>query len=93
MEAGCGYFGQQAQRGFCAEGRTELSVNMPTVQAPELTAGHWIGFPQRQRAGSAANVNGVLAGTPAPTSPAVPSTRGEVGNVRHRHPRPRSPRT
>ena len=39
-----GYFVAGKLAGFALEGRTELSVNLPAVLAPQLTAGHRIGY-------------------------------------------------
>ena len=68
-----GYFVAGKLAGFSLEGRTELSVNLPAVLAPQLQAGHRIGFLH-------VNVPGVLAERErrarrrrAPTSPASTS--------------------
>ncbi|WP_395690998.1 phosphoglycerate dehydrogenase [Nocardioides sp.] len=76
-----GYFVAGKLAGFVLEGRTELSVNLPTVQAPELRAGHRIGYLHASVPGVLASVNGVLADAGANITGQYLSTRGELGYV------------
>ncbi|MGY2701726.1 phosphoglycerate dehydrogenase [Nocardioides sp. HB32] len=76
-----GYFVAGKLGGFALEGRTELSVNIPAVQAPQLTAGHRIGFLHVNVPGVLASVNGVLADAGANVTGQYLSTRGEQGYV------------
>ena len=66
---------------FAHEGRTELSVNLPTVQAPELEAGHRIGFLHDNVPGVLASVNDLLADANANVTGQYLSTRGQQGYV------------
>jgi D-3-phosphoglycerate dehydrogenase len=76
-----GYFvsGKLAQ--FARAGRTELSVNLPAVQAPELHAGHRIGYLHHSVPGVLAAVNRVLADANANVTGQYLSTKGEQGYV------------
>jgi D-3-phosphoglycerate dehydrogenase len=76
-----GYFVAGKLGAFACEGRTELSVNVPAVQAPELYAGHRIGFLHHNTPGVLAGVNGVLADANANVTGQFLSTRGEQGYV------------
>ncbi|WP_395659516.1 phosphoglycerate dehydrogenase [Nocardioides sp.] len=76
-----GFFVANKLGGFALEGRTELSVNLPTVQAPELVAGHRIGFLHANVPGVLASVNGVLADSGANVTGQYLSTRAELGYV------------
>jgi D-3-phosphoglycerate dehydrogenase len=76
-----GYFVSGKLAGFSLEGRTELSVNVPAVQAPQLQAGHRIGFLHHNVPGVLAGVNGVLADANANVTGQYLSTRGEQGYV------------
>jgi D-3-phosphoglycerate dehydrogenase len=76
-----GYFVAGKLAGFSQEGRTELSVNVPAVQAPELLAGHRVGFLHVNVPGVLASVNGVLADSGANVTGQYLSTRGEQGYV------------
>jgi D-3-phosphoglycerate dehydrogenase len=76
-----GYFVAGKLAGFALEGRTELSVNVPAVQAPQLVAGHRIGFLHVNVPGVLASVNGVLADAGANVTGQYLSTRGEQGYV------------
>ncbi|GAA1165491.1 phosphoglycerate dehydrogenase [Nocardioides aquiterrae] len=76
-----GYFVAGKLAGFALEGRTELSVNLPVVQAPQLVAGHRIGFLHVNLPGVLASVNGVLADAGANVTGQYLSTRGERGYV------------
>ena len=76
-----GYFVAGKLGGFALEGRTELSVNLPAVQAPELAAGHRIGLLHVNVPGVLASVNGVLADAGANVTGQYLSTRAEQGYV------------
>jgi D-3-phosphoglycerate dehydrogenase len=76
-----GYFVAGKLAGFSLEGRTELSVNLPAVQAPALAAGHRVGLLHHNVPGVLAGVNGVLADAGANVSGQYLSTRGELGYV------------
>ena len=76
-----GYFVAGKLAGFALEGRTELSVNLPAVLAPQLQAGHRIGFLHVNVPGVLAGVNGVLADAGANVTGQFLSTRGEQGYV------------
>jgi D-3-phosphoglycerate dehydrogenase / 2-oxoglutarate reductase len=76
-----GHFVAGKLAAFTGEGRTELSVNLPTVQAPELYAGYRIGFLHHNVPGELAGVNSVLADANANVSGQYLSTRGEQGYV------------
>jgi D-3-phosphoglycerate dehydrogenase / 2-oxoglutarate reductase len=76
-----GYFVSGKLGGFAYEGRTELSVNLPAVQAPALQVGHRIGFLHVNVPGVLASVNGVLADAGANVTGQYLSTRGEQGYV------------
>jgi D-3-phosphoglycerate dehydrogenase / 2-oxoglutarate reductase len=76
-----GYFVAGKLAGFSQQGRTELSVNLPAVQAPELHAGHRIGLLHINVPGVLAGVNGVLADAGANVTGQYLSTRAEQGYV------------
>ena len=76
-----GYFVAGKLAGFSLEGRTELSVNVPAVLAPQLQAGHRIGFLHVNVPGVLAGVNGILADSGANVTGQYLSTRGEQGYV------------
>ena len=76
-----GYFVAGKLAGYSLEGRTELSVNVPAVQAPALEAGHRIGYLHINVPGVLAGVNGVLADAGANITGQYLSTRGEQGYV------------
>jgi D-3-phosphoglycerate dehydrogenase len=76
-----GYFVAGKLAGFALEGRTELSVDLPAVQAPQLQAGHRIGYLHINVPGVLASVNGVLADAGANVTGQYLSTRGEQGYV------------
>ncbi len=76
-----GYFVAGKLAGFSLEGRTELSVNVPAVLAPQLQAGHRIGFLHVNVPGVLASVNGILADSGANVTGQYLSTRGEQGYV------------
>ena len=66
---------------FALEGRTELSVDLPAVQAPALAAGMRIGFLHVNVPGVLADVNRLLAEQGANVSGQYLATRGEQGYV------------
>ncbi|HEY0889385.1 MAG TPA: phosphoglycerate dehydrogenase [Nocardioides sp.] len=76
-----GYFVSAKLAAFARQGRTELSVNLPTVQAPELEAGHRIGFLHDNVPGVLASVNDLLADANANVTGQYLSTRGQQGYV------------
>ncbi|MET0432754.1 MAG: phosphoglycerate dehydrogenase [Cellulomonas sp.] len=76
-----GFFVAGKLAGYSLEGRTELSVNLPAVLAPQLHAGHRIGFLHVNVPGVLAGVNGVLADAGANVTGQYLSTRGEQGYV------------
>ncbi len=76
-----GYFVSGKLAAFARQGRTELSVNLPTVQAPELEAGHRIGFLHDNVPGVLASVNDLLADANANVTGQYLSTRGQQGYV------------
>jgi D-3-phosphoglycerate dehydrogenase / 2-oxoglutarate reductase len=76
-----GYFVAGKLAGFSQEGRTELSVNLPAVQAPQLQAGHRIGFLHVNVPGVLADVNRILAESGDNITAQYLSTRGEQGYV------------
>jgi len=76
-----GYFVAAKLAGFARQGRTELSVNLPTVQAPELVDGHRIGFLHDNVPGVLASVNDLLADANANVTGQYLSTRGQQGYV------------
>ncbi len=76
-----GFFVANKLAGFSLEGRTELSVNVPAVQAPQLQAGHRIGYLHVNVPGVLASVNGVLADAGANVTGQYLATRGEQGYV------------
>lgn len=76
-----GYFVSAKLAAFAHEGRSELSVNLPTVQAPELEAGHRIGFLHDNVPGVLASVNDLLADANANVTGQYLSTRGQQGYV------------
>jgi D-3-phosphoglycerate dehydrogenase len=76
-----GYFVAGKLANYSLQGRTELSVNVPAVQAPALQAGHRIGYLHVNVPGVLAGVNGVLADAGANITGQYLSTRGEQGYV------------
>jgi D-3-phosphoglycerate dehydrogenase len=76
-----GYFVAGKLAGYALQGRTELSVNLPAIQAPALEAGHRIGYLHVNVPGVLAGVNGVLADAGANITGQFLSTRGEQGYV------------
>ena len=76
-----GYFVAGKFVGFALEGRTELSVNLPPVQAPQLQSGHRIGYLHHNVPGVLASINNVLADSGDNITAQYLSTRGEQGYV------------
>ena len=76
-----GHFVSGKLAAFTRQGRTELSVNLPTVQAPELEVGHRIGFLHDNVPGVLARVNDLLADANANITGQYLSTRGQQGYV------------
>jgi D-3-phosphoglycerate dehydrogenase len=76
-----GYFVAGKLAGFALEGRTELSVNLPAVQAPALASGHRVGLLHHNVPGVLARINGVLADAGDNVTAQYLSTRGELGYV------------
>ncbi|MBB3042095.1 phosphoglycerate dehydrogenase [Nocardioides soli] len=76
-----GYFVAGKLAGFAQEGRTELSVNLPAVQAPQLQVGHRVGYLHVNVPGVLAHVNRILAEGGDNINAQYLSTRGEQGYV------------
>ncbi len=76
-----GWFVAGKLAGFAQEGRTELSVNVPAVLAPQLTTGSRIGFLHVNVPGVLAELNQRLAEQGANVSGQYLATRGEQGYV------------
>jgi D-3-phosphoglycerate dehydrogenase len=76
-----GYFVAGKLAGFALEGRTELSVNLPAVQAPALGGGHRLGLLHHNVPGVLASINRVLADAGDNVTAQYLSTRGDLGYV------------
>ena len=76
-----GWFVAGKLAGFALEGRTELSVNVPAVLAPQLTAGSRVGFLHVNVPGVLAELNQRLAEQGANVSGQYLATHGEQGYV------------
>jgi D-3-phosphoglycerate dehydrogenase len=76
-----GWFVAGKLAGFVHEGRTELSVDLPAVQAPALTAGARLGFLHVNVPGVLAEVNALLAEQGVNVTAQYLATRGEQGYV------------
>jgi len=76
-----GWFVSGKLIGFALEGRTELSVNLPSVQAPQLQAGHRIGYLHVNVPGVLAGINQTLFEGGDNITAQYLSTRGEQGYV------------
>ncbi|WP_232680619.1 phosphoglycerate dehydrogenase [Nocardioides sp. R-C-SC26] len=76
-----GWFVAGKLAGFALEGRTELSVNLPAVQAPQLTVGARIGYLHVNVPGVLAEVNQRLADLGVNVSAQYLATRAEQGYV------------
>jgi D-3-phosphoglycerate dehydrogenase len=60
-QAEIGWFVAEKLAGFALEGSTALSVNLPAVLAPPLTAGHRLGFLHHNVPGVMAKLNALFA--------------------------------
>jgi D-3-phosphoglycerate dehydrogenase / 2-oxoglutarate reductase len=76
-----GWFVAGKLAGFALEGRTELSVNVPAVLAPQLTTGSRVGFLHVNVPGVLAELNQRLAEQGANVSGQYLATHGEQGYV------------
>jgi D-3-phosphoglycerate dehydrogenase len=76
-----GWFVAGKLAGFVLEGRTELSVDLPAVLAPQLTSGSRIGFLHVNVPGVLAELNARLAEQGVNVTGQYLATRGEQGYV------------
>jgi len=76
-----GWFVAGKLAGFALEGRTELSVNLPAVQAPQLSVGSRIGYLHVNVPGVLADLNAQLAEQGVNVSAQYLATHGEQGYV------------
>lgn len=76
-----GWFVAGKLAGFALEGRTELSVNLPTVQAPALVDGTRIGYLHVNVPGVLAEVNNLFAESGVNIAAQYLATSGEQGYV------------
>ena len=76
-----GWFVAGKLASYALEGSTALSVNLPAVAAPPLTAGHRLGFLHRNVPGVLAAVNALLAEQGDNVTGQLLSTRDELGYV------------
>ena len=76
-----GWFVAGKLAGFALQGRTELSVNVPAVLAPQLTTGSRVGFLHVNVPGVLAELNQRLAEQGANVSGQYLATHGEQGYV------------
>ncbi len=76
-----GWFVAGKLAGFALQGRTELSVNVPAVLAPQLSAGSRVGFLHVNVPGVLAELNQRLAEQGANVSGQYLATHGEQGYV------------
>jgi D-3-phosphoglycerate dehydrogenase len=76
-----GWFVAGKLAGFVLEGRTELSVDLPAVLAPQLTSGSRIGFLHVNVPGVLADLNARLAEQGVNVTGQYLATRGEQGYV------------
>ncbi len=76
-----GYFVANKLAGFALEGRTELSVDLPTVSAPALQSGHRLGYLHDNVPGVLAAVNQLIAEAGANVVGQYLATTGELGYV------------
>ena len=76
-----GWFVAGKLAGFVLEGRTELSVDLPAVLAPQLTTGSRIGFLHVNVPGVLADLNARLAEQGVNVTAQYLATRGEQGYV------------
>ncbi len=76
-----GWFVAGKLAGFALEGRTELSVDLPAVQAPQLVSGTRVGYLHVNVPGVLADVNRLLAEHGVNVTGQYLATRGEQGYV------------
>ena len=76
-----GWFVAGKLAGFALEGRTELSVNVPAVLAPQLQVGSRVGFLHVNVPGVLAELNATLADQGVNVTGQYLATRGEQGYV------------
>jgi len=76
-----GHFVANKLAGFAHEGRTELSVNLPAVIAPQLKTGTRVGYLHHNVPGVLAEVNQLVADSGANVTGQYLATTGEQGYV------------
>ncbi|MBS43951.1 MAG: phosphoglycerate dehydrogenase [Nocardioides sp.] len=76
-----GWFVSGKLAGFVLEGRTELSVNLPAVQAPALGTGSRVSYLHLNVPGVLAEVNALLAESGVNVTAQYLATSGELGYV------------
>jgi len=76
-----GHFVANKLAGFVLEGRTELSVNLPAVMAPQLHTGTRVGFLHHNVPGVLAEVNALVAASGVNVTGQYLATTGEQGYV------------
>lgn len=76
-----GHFVANKLAGFVLEGRTELSVNLPAVMAPQLHTGTRVGFLHHNVPGVLAEVNALVAASGVNVTGQFLATTGEQGYV------------
>ena len=80
-QAEIGWFVAEKLAGFALEGSTALSVNLPAVLAPPLTAGHRLGFLHHNVPGVMAKLNALFAEHGDNVTGQHLSTRDDLGYV------------
>jgi D-3-phosphoglycerate dehydrogenase len=80
-QAEIGWFVAEKLAGFALEGSTALSVNLPPVLAPPLTAGHRLGFLHHNVPGVMAKLNALFAEHGDNVTGQHLSTRDNLGYV------------
>ncbi len=80
-QAEIGWFVAGKLAGFALEGSTALSVNLPPVVTPPLTAGHRLGFLHHNVPGVLAELNALFAADGDNVIGQHLSTRGDLGYV------------
>ncbi len=80
-QAEIGHFVANKLAGFAHEGRTELSVNLPAVIAPQLQTGTRVGYLHHNVPGVLAEVNQLVADSGANVTGQYLATTGEQGYV------------
>lgn len=76
-----GFFVANKLAGFALEGRTELSVDLPAVMAPQLQSGHRLGYLHVNVPGVLASVNRLIAESGSNVTGQYLATSGEQGYV------------